>query len=74
MLVRKSVGFVEIFIFRHFVPAFPCEKREKRALLMIVCEKKKKKKKKKKESITDFQCLQENATARVSPIVLAVIK
>ena len=39
ILVTKLVGFVEIYIFRHFVPAFPCEQREKRALLSA-CEKK----------------------------------
>ena len=32
ILVAKLVGFVEICIFRHFVPAFPCEQQEKRAL------------------------------------------
>ena len=31
-MVTKWIGFVEIFIFRHFVSAFPCEQQEKREL------------------------------------------
>ena len=31
-MVTKLVGFAEIFIFHHFVPACPCQKLEKRAL------------------------------------------
>ena len=45
-LVTKLVGFVEIFIFCHFVSAFPCEKWEKlvkpnkKTAFLMACEKK----------------------------------
>ena len=52
ILITKLVGFVELFIFRHFVPTIPCGKWEKRALFLW-------------QSIVDFRWRQENASPRV---------